>query len=71
MLLLGISSKLRLSSCTDFSLYFLSINENSSSEFLKKLYSEDEFIFQSQDLKTLDYGLIKNKNLIILNFNNK
>ena len=45
----------------------LSINENSSSEFLKKLYSEDEFIFQSQDLKTLDYGLIKNKNLIILN----
>jgi hypothetical protein len=45
----------------------LAIHENSSSTFLKNLYSNDEFIFKNQNLKTLDYGQIKMQNLIILN----
>tara|TARA_B100000497_G_scaffold34754_1_gene40757 strand:+ start:1361 stop:3286 length:1926 start_codon:yes stop_codon:yes gene_type:complete len=45
----------------------LSINDNTSSVFLKKIYSEDEFIFKSQDYKNLDFSQIKNTNLIVLN----
>ena len=45
----------------------LAINTNSSARFLEKLYSKDEFLFNNQNLKTLDYGLIKTQNLIILN----
>ena len=45
----------------------LAIHENSNSTFLKKLYTSDEFIFQSQNYKTLDYSQIKTQNLIVLN----
>ena len=45
----------------------LSIHENSNSTFLKKLYADDEFIFQSQNYKNLDYSQIKTQNLIVLN----
>ena len=45
----------------------LEIYENTHSTFLKKLYTGEEFIFQSQNYKTLDYSQIKNQNLIILN----
>ena len=45
----------------------LAIHENANSTFLKKLYASDEFIFQSQNYKTLDYSQIKTQNLIVLN----
>ena len=45
----------------------LEIYENTHSTFLKKLYTGEEFIFKSQNYKTLDYSQIKNQNLIILN----
>ena len=45
----------------------LAISDNTSSEFLKKIYSKDEFIFKSQDFKALDFSQIKNTNLIVLN----
>ncbi|MDA9056308.1 BatA domain-containing protein, partial [Flavobacteriaceae bacterium] len=45
----------------------LAIHENSNSTFLKKLYADDEFIFQSQNYKNLDYSQIKTQNLIVLN----
>jgi len=45
----------------------LAINDNTSSAFLKKIYSKDEFIFKSQDYKALDFSQIKNTNLIVLN----
>ena len=45
----------------------LAIHENKNSTYLKKLYSGKEFIFQSQNYKTLDYSQIKTQNLIVLN----
>ncbi|MDB2493096.1 BatA domain-containing protein [Flavobacteriaceae bacterium] len=45
----------------------LAIHENKNSTYLKKLYSGEEFIFQSQNYKTLDYSQIKTQNLIVLN----
>ena len=45
----------------------LAIHENSNSTFLKKLFTDDEFIFQSQNYKALDYNQIKTQNLIVLN----
>ena len=45
----------------------LVIHENVHSTFLEKLYTGDEFIFESQNYKTLDYSQIKNQNLIVLN----
>ena len=45
----------------------LAIHENSNSTFLKKLYADDEFIFQSQNYKTFDYSQLKTQNLIVLN----
>jgi len=44
----------------------LSINEDSDN-FLKKLYTDDEFIYNSFDYKSLDYSAIESQNLIILN----
>jgi len=35
--------------------------------FLKRIYSEDEFIFSSSSLKNLNYGDLSSKNLILLN----
>ena len=43
----------------------LSIGENN--EFLSKIYTVDEFNFDKSSLKNLDYNLLKNQNLIILN----
>ena len=45
----------------------LAIYENKNSTYLKKLYSGEEFIFQSQNYKTLDYSQIKTQNLVVLN----
>ncbi|MGB2143705.1 MAG: BatA domain-containing protein [Flavobacteriaceae bacterium] len=45
----------------------LAIHENKNSTYLKKLYAGEEFIFQSQNYKTLDYSQIKSQNLIVLN----
>ncbi|OUR90702.1 hypothetical protein A9Q87_12160 [Flavobacteriales bacterium 34_180_T64] len=60
----------------DNSLYFnfnkhakikvLSINA-ASDEFLKKIYTEDEFAYQSYNYNTLDYNNLEAQNLIILN----
>ena len=44
----------------------LSVNE-ASDEFLKKLYTDDEFIYSTFNTKDLDYSQIENQNLIILN----
>ena len=45
----------------------LAIHENVNSNFLNKLYAGDEFLFQSQNYKRLDYSQIKTQNLIVLN----
>ena len=45
----------------------LAINEHTNSRFLKRLYANDEFTFQSQNYKTLDYSQLKAQNLIVLN----
>ena len=45
----------------------LAISENTSSLFLKKIYSKDEFIFKNQDYKSINFSKIKDANLIILN----
>ena len=39
----------------------------SDSGFLKRIYSEDEFIFSSSSLKSLNYGDLASQNLVILN----
>ncbi|WP_296379312.1 BatA domain-containing protein [Winogradskyella sp.] len=44
----------------------LSINE-ASDNFLRKLYTDDEFIYKSYDYKSLDYSNLESQNLIILN----
>jgi hypothetical protein len=44
----------------------LSISETSD-DFLKKLYTEDEFDYRSYSIKALNYGDIKSQNLVILN----
>ncbi|NNE31331.1 MAG: hypothetical protein HKN40_03075 [Winogradskyella sp.] len=45
----------------------LTINDNSRDTFLKRIYTEDEFEFQSFDINSLNFNLIPNQNLIILN----
>ena len=45
----------------------LAIQENKNTSYLKKLYAGEEFIFQSQNYKSLDYSQIKTQNLIVLN----
>lgn len=45
----------------------LAIHENTPSTFLEKLYAGEEFIFQSQNYKSLDFSQIKSQNLIVLN----
>lgn len=44
----------------------LSINESDDS-FLKKIYTADEFNYNSYALKALDYNALENQNLIVLN----
>ena len=39
----------------------------SSSDFLKRIYSDDEFMFSSFTLKNLNYRDIDTQNLIVLN----
>jgi len=38
-----------------------------SNDFLSKIYTDDEFSFGESSLKNLDYNLLNNQNLIILN----
>jgi hypothetical protein len=45
----------------------LAISENTSSLFLQKIYSKDEFTFKNQDHKSINFSKIKDANLIILN----
>ena len=45
----------------------LSINESSDDNFLKRIYTDDEFNYQSFKLNALNFNLIPNQNLIILN----
>lgn len=44
----------------------LSINE-ASDNFLERLYTEDEFIYSSEDYKVLDFSKIEDQDIIILN----
>ncbi len=44
----------------------MSIGETHS-DYLKRIYTEDSFLFSSFSLKTLNYSLIASQNLIILN----
>ena len=45
----------------------LSINEDADDSFLKRVFSEDEFIYNSSSLKRLNYSDITTQNVIILN----
>ncbi|BAO77228.1 BatA domain-containing protein [Winogradskyella sp. PG-2] len=45
----------------------LAINNNTDDSFLKRIYTEDEFDFKSFNLSTLNFNLIPNQNLIVLN----
>ncbi len=45
----------------------LAINADTDDTFLKKIYTPDEFNFESLGVTTLNYNLIPNQNLIILN----
>jgi len=38
-----------------------------SNDFLSKIYTDDEFSFSESSLKNLDYNLLNNQNLVILN----
>jgi hypothetical protein len=44
----------------------LSINE-ADDAFLKKIYTNDEFNYNGYDFKALDYNVLENQNLIVLN----
>lgn len=45
----------------------VSIGQPEKSSFLKKIYSDNEFIFNNFDLKTLDYNILEKQDAIILN----
>ncbi|WP_291961053.1 BatA domain-containing protein [Maribacter sp.] len=40
---------------------------NTSSDFLRRIYTEDEFIFTSSTLEQLNYSTIESQNLVVLN----
>ncbi|WP_053992498.1 BatA and WFA domain-containing protein [Mangrovimonas sp. TPBH4] len=44
----------------------LSINEEDDT-FLRKIFTEDEFVYTSAQFKSLDYNMIEDQNLIIIN----
>ncbi|SDH50690.1 BatA domain-containing protein [Winogradskyella thalassocola] len=45
----------------------LAINESADDSFLNRIYTDDEFDYKSFKLNTLNFNLIPNQNLIILN----
>ena len=45
----------------------LAINENIEDRFLKRIYTEDEFDYQSYKIDELNFNLIPEQNLVILN----
>ncbi|MEO1033597.1 MAG: BatA domain-containing protein [Bacteroidota bacterium] len=45
----------------------LAINESTEDRFLNRIYTDDEFAYQSYDLNALNFNLIPDQNLIILN----
>ena len=45
----------------------LAINESAEDRFLNRIYTDDEFAYQSYDLNALNFNLIPDQNLIILN----
>jgi len=45
----------------------LAINENADDSFLKRIYTSDEFNFKSAKLEALNFSIIPDQNLIVLN----
>ena len=45
----------------------LAINENADDSFLKRIYTSDEFNFESFKLEALNFSIIPDQNLIVLN----
>lgn len=45
----------------------LAINNNADDTFLKRIYTDDEFQFNTYKVNSLNFNLIKDQNLIILN----
>lgn len=45
----------------------ISIGEAEKSSFLKKIYSDKEFIYSNFDIKSLDYNLLEKQDAIVLN----
>ena len=45
----------------------LAINEKTEDNFLKRIYTDDEFEFQSYKIDALNFNLIPDQNLIVLN----
>ncbi|WP_179344844.1 BatA domain-containing protein [Winogradskyella ursingii] len=45
----------------------LAVNQNTDDTFLKRIYTEDEFDFKSYNIDALNFNLIPDQNLIVLN----
>ncbi|MNS24222.1 hypothetical protein D3C72_560580 [compost metagenome] len=45
----------------------VSIGQPEKSNFLKKIYSDSEFVFNNFDLKSLDYNILEKQDAIVLN----
>lgn len=45
----------------------ISIGESSKSEFLYKIFTEDEFVYSNHELSSLDYNLLQNQDAVIIN----
>lgn len=45
----------------------ISIGESSKSEFLYKIFTEDEFVYSNHELPSLDYNLLQNQDAVIIN----
>jgi hypothetical protein len=45
----------------------LEIKDSDDTSFLNRIFTDDEFIFTSKSINTLDYSLIGNQNFIVLN----
>lgn len=48
-------------------LHIVSIGQPEKSSFLKKIYSDNEFVFSNFDLKSLDYNILEKQDAIVLN----
>lgn len=48
-------------------LHAVSIGQPEKSSFLKKIYTDSEFVFNNFDLKSLDYNILEKQDAIVLN----